>query len=184
MSRKNIIMHFATLLLFGVLYPLLICGIGLLFPRASKGLPLEKNGKIIGFENIGQKFTEDRYFWSRPSAVGYNAASTGASNKAANNPEYLALVEKRIASFLAKNPDVQRSQIPPDLVTASGSGIDPHISPQGAIIQESRVAKARGMSIVQVDELVQMHIASPLFGPKKVNVLRLNLALDEWEKTK
>ena len=185
-SLRNVLgLHFSTLLMFGILFPLLIWGIGLLFPSQSNGLPIYKNGKLIGFENIGQKFTESKYFWGRPSAVNYNAAATGCSNKGPTNPEYLADVEKRINEFLARNPGVKRSEIPSDLVTASGSGIDPHISLQAALIQVSRVAKERNLDRQKVKALVQKQIEKPLlglFGTERVNVLKLNLALDQLKK--
>ncbi len=182
---KNILsdikLHFSTLILFGLLFPLLIWAVGLFFPNQSNGLPIYKDGKLIGFENIGQKFYSDKYFWGRPSAVDYNAASTGGSNKGPTNPEYLKEVEKRIEDFLKRNPDVKRNEIPSDLVTASGSGIDPDISPQAAQIQVPRVAKARRLNNNEVMQLVERHIEKPLFnifGTAKVNVLRLNLALN------
>jgi K+-transporting ATPase ATPase C chain len=179
---KDIKLHFATLIMFGLLFPLLIWAIGLVFPNQSSGLPIYKNSQLIGFENIGQKFTSDKYFWGRPSAVDYNAASTGGSNKGPANPEYLKEVEKRIEYFLKRNPGIKRNQIPSDLVTASGSGIAPDISVQGAIIQIPRVAKARAISQVELKKLVEEHIGKPLlgfFGPEHVNVLKLNIALDK-----
>ena len=97
---KDIKLHFSTLILFGLLFPLLIWAIGLIFPNQSSGLPIYKEGQLVGFENIGQKFYSDKYFWGRPSAVDYNAASTGGSNKGPSNPEYLNEVEKRIEYFL------------------------------------------------------------------------------------
>ncbi len=179
---KDIKLNFTTLILFGLLFPLLIWVIGLIFPNQANGLPIYKNGELIGFENIGQKFYSDKYFWGRPSAVDYNAASTGGSNKGPTNPEYLTEVEKRIDEFLQRNPEVKRNEIPSDLVTASGSGIDPHISAQAAIIQIPRVAKARNLDRKVVRKLVEQHIEKPLFGlfgTEKVNALKLNLALDE-----
>jgi len=179
---KDIKLNFAALILFGLLFPLLIWVIGLIFPSQANGLPIYKNGELIGFENIGQKFYSDKYFWGRPSAVDYNAASTGGSNKGPTNPDYLADVEKRIEDFLAKNPEVKRSEIPSDLVTASGSGLDPDISPQAALIQIPRVAKVRKLNEDLVRKLVEQHVEKPLFGlfgTEKVNVLKLNLALDE-----
>jgi len=181
---KDLKLHFATLILFGLLFPLLIRTIGLLFPQQSNGLPIYRDGKLIGFENIGQKFYSDKYFWGRPSAVNYNGAVTGGSNKGPTNPEYLAQVEQRIQEFLDKNPGVNRSEIPSDLVTASGGGLDPHISPQDARIQVARVAVARNLEPERVRQLVESHIEAPLFGlfgPARVNVLNLNLALDEMD---
>ena len=131
-----------TIVLFGVLYPLLITGIAkVIAPNNGNGEEITVNGKVVGFELIGQKFNEDRYFNSRPSAVDYNAAATGGSNKGPSNPEYLAVVQARIDTFLTHNPSVKREQIPVDLVTASGSGLDPHISPEAARIQVARVAR-------------------------------------------
>ncbi len=171
--------------MFGLLFPLLIWGIGQVFPNQTNGLPIYNNGNVIGFENIGQKFHSDKYFWGRPSAVDYNATSTGGSNKSTTNPEYLEEVKKRIDEFLLKNPEVKRSDIPSDLVTASGSGIDPHISPQAAFIQVPRIAKERNLDRQKVKQLVINRIKKPLlglFGTERVNVLKLNLALDELKK--
>jgi K+-transporting ATPase ATPase C chain len=179
---KDIKLNFATLILFGLLFPLSIWAIGLMFPAQANGLPIYKNGELIGFENIGQKFYSDKYFWGRPSAVDYNAAATGGSNKGPTNPDYLAEVENRIQDFLAKNPEVKRSEIPSDLVTASGGGLDPHISPQAAFIQIARVADARNLNRQTLRKLVEENIEPPflrMFGPERINVLKLNLALDE-----
>jgi K+-transporting ATPase ATPase C chain len=139
----------------------------------------------VGYANEGQKFTKDEYFWSRPSAVDYNAAGSGGSNKGPSNPDYLKQVEGRIQDFLKHNPGVTRAQIPAELVTASGSGLDPDLSPAGAQVQVARVAKARGLSADQLTKLVDEHTEKPmlgLFGPAKVNVLKLNVALDELKK--
>jgi len=179
---KDIRLHFSTLILFGLLFPLLIWSIGLIFPAQANGLPIYKDGKLIGFENIGQKFYSDKYFWGRPSAVDYNAAATGGSNKGPTNPDYLAEVERRIQEFLEKNPEVKRSEIPSDLVTASGGGLDPHISPQAALIQIPRVAEERNIDRNMLRQLVQKSIEPPflgIFGTERINVLKLNLALDE-----
>ena len=179
---KDVKLNFIMLIIFGLAFPLLIWAIGLIFPHQSNGLPIYKNGELIGFENIGQKFSSDKYFWGRPSAVDYNAAATGGSNKGPTNPEYLAEVEKRIDEFLKNNPEVKRSEIPSDLVTESGGGLDPHISPQAAFIQIPRVAEARKIDRQTLKKLIEDNIEPPflgLFGPKKVNVLKLNLALDD-----
>lgn len=184
---KDIKLNFVTLIVFGLIFPLLFWAIGLFFPHQSNGLPFYENGKLVGFKNIGQKFTSDKYFWGRPSAFDYNAASTGASNKGPTNPEYLKDVEKRIEDFLKRNPGIKREQIPSDLVTASASGIDPDISVQGAMIQIPRIAKTRNISKTQLDSLVENHIEKPflnMFGPEKVNVLMLNIALDNLQKQK
>ncbi|HEY6907277.1 MAG TPA: K(+)-transporting ATPase subunit C, partial [Ignavibacteriaceae bacterium] len=162
-----------------------ILAVGQLFPGQSHGLPIYKNGKLIGFENIGQKFTDPRYFWGRPSTVDYNAASTHGSNKGPTNPDYLKTVQDRIDTLLKYNPGIKKSEIPADLVTASGSGLDPNISVQGALIQIKRIAIMRKLDIAVLKRLVVNHIEQPLlgvFGPERVNVLKLNLALDELVK--
>lgn len=142
------------------------------------------NGKVVGAANVGQSFTQDRYFWSRPSCAGdgYDAASSGGSNKGATNPEYLAEVEARIDTFLVHHPYLQRKDVPAEMVTASSSGLDPDITPQCARVQVRRVAAARGMSVGQVADLVEKSVQRPLlglFGTERVNVLKLNIALDE-----
>lgn len=173
------------MVLFAGLYPLVIAGIGKLAPGHGSGETIRFKGHTVGYLNIGQKFTADKYFWSRPSAVDYNAAGSGGSNKGPSNPEYLKAVEGRIDSFLVHNPTVKHSQIPAELVTASGSGLDPDLSPEAAKIQAWRVASVRGIPIEKILELVDSHTERPLFGlfgPPKVNVLKLNIALDELKK--
>ncbi len=176
---------FITLLFFGVAYPLLIVGIAqIVAPNSGKGELVEMDGKVLGFSLIGQKFTSDKYFNSRPSAVEYNAAATGGSNKGPSNPDYLALVEQRVQDFLSKNPTVKRSDIPVDIVTASGGGLDPDISIQAAIIQIPRIAKARDISEEKLTELVNKNTSHPLLGlmgTSSVHVLKLNIALDEMK---
>jgi len=169
------------IILCSVLYPLLIAGIATTAPGQGKGVTLSVNGKVVGYENIGQKFTKDEYFWSRPSAVDYNAAGSGGSNKAPYAPDFLATVQARIDSFAKHNPGVNKTDIPVELVTASGSGLDPDVSPAGAYIQVARVAKARNMPEGTIRKLIETHIEKPLlgiFGPEKVNVLKLNIGLD------
>lgn len=147
------------------------------------------DGKVVGAANVGQQFTQDIYFWGRPSCAGdgYDAASSGGSNKGPTNPEYLAEVEARIDTFLVHHPYLQRKDVPAEMVTASGSGLDPDITPQCARVQVRRVAAARGMSEQQVADLVEKSIQSPflgLFGTEKVNVLKLNIALEELDNKK
>ncbi len=164
------------------IYPLAIAGIGKFTPGHGDGETITLKGRVVGYANIGQKFTKDEYFWSRPSAVDYNAAGSGGSNKGPSNPDYLKDVQKRIDDFLKRNPGVKRSDIPAELVTASGSGLDPDLSPAGAKVQVARIAHARNLSVQQVTKLVDDHTEQPLlglFGPSKVNVLKLNVALDE-----
>lgn len=181
---KNIIsiLKFTVLIviLFAVIYPLTILGIAQFAPNEGKGETLSVNGKVVGYQKIGQKFDKPNYFWGRPSAVDYNAAGSGGSNKGASNAEYLAQVQKRIDTFLVVHPYLKKSEIPADMVTASGSGLDPNISPQGALIQVKRVADARKLSEDKVKALVEKMSSKPtLMGTETINVLELNVALDE-----
>lgn len=176
-----------TAILFGVLYPLFVTGIAkVIAPNGGLGEQVSVNGKVVGFELIGQKFDDDRYFNSRPSAVDYNAASTGGSNKGPTNPEYLAVIQARIDTFLIHNPGVKKDQIPVDLVTASGGGLDPHISPAAAKIQVARIANVRHLDPAKLNSLVDQHIERPIFGlgTSRVHVLRLNIALDQLDAKK
>ena len=169
------------IILFAVIYPLIISAVAHLTPYNGKGNTLEVNGKIVGFQNVGQSFTDTKYFWGRPSAVNYNAAGSGGSNKGPSNPEYLKDVQARIDSFLVYHPYLKKRQIPSEMVTASGSGLDPDISPLSAMIQVKRVARKRNISEDKIIDLVNKQTQTPLFGlfgPPKVNVLELNIALD------
>ena len=169
-----------TLVLFSGVYTLAVWGIAQFSPNGGEGETISHNGKTY-YENIGQTFTEDRYFWSRPSAVSYNAAGSGGSNKAASNPDYIATVQARVDTFLVHNPGVAKAEIPVDLVTASGSGLDPHISPKAAQAQVQRIARLRNLPPEKVQALVAEHTEKPLlgfFGPERVHVLKLNIALD------
>jgi K+-transporting ATPase ATPase C chain len=153
-----------------------------LAPGKGKGETVSVNDKIVGWKLVGQKFTDDKYFWGRPSAVDYNAAASGGSNKGPTNPEYLKSVQERIDSFLAHNPGIQKNEVPSDLVTASGSGLDPNISVQGAIVQVKRIAAIRSIDEEKVRKLVNQHANKPLFGifgPERVDVLQLNIGLDK-----
>ncbi|MGB4770067.1 MAG: potassium-transporting ATPase subunit KdpC [Chitinophagaceae bacterium] len=166
------------LVICGGLYFGIVTLVGKLAPGTGKGQTLTSKGRVVGYENIGQSFTEDRYFWGRPSAVNYNAAGSAGSNKGPSNPDYLATVQARIDSFLAHNPDVKKAEIPAELVTASGSGLDPHISPEAAKIQVARVAKARNTDPKKIQELIIVHTSTYLLAPDVVNVLALNISLD------
>lgn len=171
----------ATLILVSVIYPLVVAGIAKLAPGGGAGETVMVNGKPVGYALVGQKFTQDRYFNSRPSAVDYNAAGSAGSNKGPSNPDYLRTVQARIDTFLVHNPGVKKSDIPAELVTASGSGLDPDLSPEAARIQVARIAKVRGIPADRLNQLVDQHTQGPLlglFGPSKVNVLKLNVALD------
>src|SRR5688572_14490899 len=145
------------LIICAVLYPLLIAAVAQLAPGAGKGETISINGKVVGYANIGQHFTDDKYFWGRPSAVGYNAAGSAGSNKGPSNPDYLKTVQDRIDTFLWHNPGIQKHQIPADMVTASGSGLDPDISPEAAYIQIKRVANTRMIAEEKVKALVTAH---------------------------
>ena len=171
-------------ILCSVLYPLLITAVGRLTPGQGKGETVLVNGKVVGYTLIGQKFSDDKYFWSRPSAAGYNAAGSSGSNKGPSNPDYLKDVQAHIDTFLAHNPGIRKEEIPAELVTYSGSGLDPDLSPAGAKIQVKRIAVVRKLSADKLYILVDNYTEKPLlgiFGPAKVNVLKLNLALDNLQ---
>lgn len=165
---------------FAVIYPLVIWGIAQFSPNSGKGKTVKYDEKTY-YIGIGQLFNDDKYFWSRPSAVAYNAAGSGGSNKGPSNPEYLAEVQARIDTFLAHNPGIEKAEIPADLVTASGSGLDPHISVQAAKVQVKRIARLRHLSENTLLQLIQNNTEKPLlglFGTERINVLKLNLDLD------
>ena len=178
---KGIRMTAVLLVLFMVVYPLSLWAIAQFAPNNGNGeVVTYKHSK--GYANIGQSFTADNYFWGRPSAVDYNAAGSGASNKGASNEEYLAVVQGRIDTFLLKNPTVKKSELPVDLVTASGSGLDPNISVTSAKVQIARIQKARNIDSEKLNALIDATTEHPflgVFGPTKVNVLKLNIALDQ-----
>ena len=171
---------FICLIFFSGLYTVMVLGAAQLAPDGGKGEVISASGKTY-FRNISQSFKQDRYFSSRPSAVGYNAAGAGGSNKGPSNPDYLAEVAARIDTFMAHNPGVERSTIPSDLVTASGAGLDPHLSLPAARVQVPRIARVRGLQPDAVNAVISQHTEAPLLGflgTEKVNVLELNLALD------
>lgn len=164
-------------------YTTMILGIAQLAPNQGKGEIIIQNGKTY-YANIGQNFTDDKYFNSRPSAAGYNSAGSAGSNKGPSNPEYLAEVQARIDTFLVHNPGVIKAEIPSELVTASGSGLDPHISVQSAKVQVKRIAKERNLNESDLVTLIQENTEKPLlglFGTEKINVLKLNLALNNLQ---
>jgi K+-transporting ATPase ATPase C chain len=164
------------------LYTLLIWGIAQAAPNNGKGETVSVNNKVVGYKLEGQNFTDDKYFNSRPSACGYNAAGSGASNKGPSNPDYLKTVQDKIDTFLVHNPSVKKGDIPSELVTASGSGLDPDLSPKGAHVQVARISKARNISEEKINALVDQQIQKPLlglFGTEKVNILQLNIELDK-----
>jgi K+-transporting ATPase ATPase C chain len=159
-------------------YFLLVAAVGKLTPGGGGGETITVKGKVVGYANIGQQFTNDKYFQGRPSAVGYNAAGSAGSNKGASNPDYLKTVQERIDTFLAHNPGVSKSDVPAELVTASGSGLDPHLSPAAAKVQVKRIGAIRGITETALLNLIDENTEKPFLGPQVVNVLKLNMALD------
>lgn len=177
-------MTVVMIVLCAVLYPLLIAGIARMAPGKGKGETVSVNGRVVGYEKVGQPFTEDKYFWGRPSAVSYNAAGSGGSNKGVSNPDYIKTVAERADSFMVHHPGISVSEIPAEMVTASGSGLDPDISPASARIQVKRIAAVRRLSEKKLYDLVEAHTEMPLgkmMGPVKINVLKLNIALDQLQ---
>ena len=175
----------AMIVILGILYPLAVLGIGQLVANnaANSSLVTDSSGTVAGSELIGQQFDGPQWFAGRPSAAGdgYDAMSSGGSNLAADSPDLLADVEDRRAQIAADN-GVDPSTVPPDALTASGSGLDPNISPEYALLQVNRVADARGLPADQVRDLVQAHIqgrALGFIGEERVNVLELNIALNQ-----
>jgi K+-transporting ATPase ATPase C chain len=169
-----------ALVFFAGVYTAVIWGVAQLAPNGGKGEIVMAGDKKY-YANIGQTFTKDQYFNSRPSAVGYNAAGSGGSNKGPSNPEYLATVQARIDTFLVHNPGVEKKDIPVELVTASGSGLDPDITSKSALVQVKRIAAIRKVSEETVTQIIAKNTEGPLlglFGPEKINVLKLNVALD------
>ena len=171
--------------LTGVLYPLLVTGIAQgLFTGRANGSVLRRDGQIVGSSLQGQLFTEDRYFHTRPSAAGdgYDAGATSGSNAGPTNEEFLAEVRKRVANYHETNGLPPDAPVPVDAVTASGSGLDPHITPANADLQVARVAQARGADEQRVRALVAEHTSGStwgILGEDAINVVELNLALDE-----
>ncbi|CAG0934404.1 Potassium-transporting ATPase KdpC subunit [Thermoflexales bacterium] len=170
--------------LTGLVYPLIVTGIAqIVFPQQAQGSLIVKDGKAIGSELIGQSFDDPQYFWGRLSATEpfpYNAAASSGSNYGPLNPALLEMVQGRVAALKAADPD-NTQPIPVDLVTASGSGLDPHISPAAAEYQVARVARRRGLDVSTVRQLVAQHTEGrdlAVLGEPRVNVLELNLALD------
>ena len=174
------------LVFFSGIYTAVVWSIAKLTPNKGQADTITQNGKKY-YSNIAQNFSDDKYFSSRPSAVAYNAAGAGGSNKGPSNPDYLKDVQGRIDSFLVHNPAIQKSEIPSDLVTASGGGLDPNISVQAANVQTKRIAKIRNIAEANIQQLIISNTEKPLlglFGTEKINVLKLNLALDNLSANK
>ena len=182
--RSALMMFFILTILTGVAYPLAVTAIAqLLFPHQANGSLISKDGKPIGSTLIGQPFDDPKYFWGRPSATApfpYNAAASSGSNLGPTNPALIETVKMRVAALKAADPG-NDTPVPVDLVTASGSGLDPHISPASAEYQVRRVARARGREEAFVRTVVRQHTEGRQFGmlgEPRVNVLAVNLALD------
>ncbi|GJH07997.1 potassium-transporting ATPase subunit KdpC [Caballeronia novacaledonica] len=182
--RPAIVLFVALTVLTGLVYPAVVTAIGqAAFPHQANGSLIERDGKAVGSEIIGQQFDAPQYFWGRLSATTpnpYNAGSSSGSNLGPTNPALADEIKGRIDALHAADPD-NRSPLPVDLVTSSGSGLDPEISPAAAAYQVARVAKARGMTSAQVEALVGEATSARQFGvlgEPRVNVLKLNLALD------
>ena len=183
--RPALVVFAALSLVTGLAYPFLTSGLAAaVFPHEAAGSLIKQGDKVVGSTWIGQSFTSPQYFWGRPSATApmpYNAAASGGSNLGPRNPALAEAIQARIAALKAADPD-NPEPVPVDLVTASGSGLDPHISPAAAAYQAARVARARNLQRAQVDALILAHTDKPLLGvlgDPVVNVLELNLALDK-----
>lgn len=181
---KNILISLKITITFCVVlfvgYVLVLWGVAAVArPNSGQAELVTLNGKVVGASNVGQNFSDTKYFWSRPTAVDYNGGGSGGSNKGPTNEEYLQEVEQRIVTFLSAHTYLSRAEVPSEMVTASGSGLDPHISPSSALVQAQRVATARGVSTEEVIQLVESIQKTPIAGSAFVNVLKLNVALDE-----
>ncbi len=182
--RPALVLLGAFTVMTGLVYPAAVTTLaGAAFSQSANGSPIEVGGKVVGSELVGQAFTSPGYFWSRPSATGpfpYNGAASTGTNQGPTNPALADAVKARIEALRAADPG-NTSPVPVDLVTASGSGLDPHISPAAALYQVGRVARARGLPEAEVRRMVEEAIESRtlgLLGAPRVHVLRLNLALD------
>ena len=186
--RPALVLFAALTVLTGLAYPVLVTGIGLLaFADQAAGSLVLRDGKPVGSALIGQNFSDPKYVWGRPSATGpqpYNASASGGSNLGPLNPALAKAVKGRIQALRAADPG-NTSPVPVDLVTASGSGLDPHLSVAGVQFQAARVARVRQLPQAQVQQLIERHTEGPLFGflgEPRVNVLQLNLALDAVQR--
>ena len=179
--RPAFFMLIIMTLITGLAYPLAMTGIGqVVFSNQANGSAITLNNKVVGSELIGQAWSSDKYFWGRPSAAGkgYDAAASSGSNL---GPTSKTLMDRITADVKKLNPSNGAKPVPADAVTASASGLDPHISPAFAVLQIARIAKSRGIAEPQLNALVAAHIENPafgIFGEPRVNVLLLNLALD------
>ena len=179
--RPAFVLAGVALLGFGLLYSLAGAGLGsLLFPHQAGGSLIERDGQVIGSSLVAQPFADDRYFQSRPSAAGYDVMALAGSNQARTNPDLRKRIDEARAA-VASREGVTPDAAPSDLVTQSGGGIDPHLSPAAIQLQIARVARVRGVPVGEVERLVAAHTEAPQFGllgAPRINVLALNLALD------
>lgn len=199
-TRQAVLVTVVLMLICGLLFPCLLTGLSsVIFPHQAGGSLITVNGMAVGAEHVGQEFTQDCYMWSRPSAYHYNVytegedgakyyndgtefggLASGSNNYAPSNPALVERVEADMETFLEKNPEIKREDIPTDLLTASGSGLDPHISPESAQIQIPRIAQASGLSEESLQEVVKRNTAGKLlgvFGEETVNVLKVNIEI-------
>ena len=181
--KQAILFTVVTMVLLGGGYHVVLWGIGrVVFPAQAEGSLIRRgDGTVIGSRLIAQKFSRPEYFRPRPSGVDYNAASTGGTNYGPSNPDHLKAVQERLES-IAEEEGVRANRVPSEMVTASGGGLDPHISPAAAELQARRVADSRTVDVGRVREVIAEHTEQPTFGflgRPRVNVLELNLALDE-----
>jgi K+-transporting ATPase ATPase C chain len=181
---QSLVLTVFLILILGFIYPLFIRGIAYLAPGSGNGTETTYKGRVVGFDLIGQDFTIDKYFHGRPSSVGYNASGSGGSNKSIYNPDYIKTMEATLDTFLVHNPGIPKKDVPVELITASGSGLDPDISPPAAYVQVSRIAKTRRLNSEEIQNLIKKMTVRPflgLFGPEKVNVLKINIELDKLQ---
>ena len=204
-SRQALTVTIVLMVICGFLFPVFMSLVsGVIFPHQANGSLITVDGEAVGSEHVGQEFTEDYYMWGRPSAYHYNTyvenedgtqtyndgsefggLASGSNNYAPTNPDLKARVENDIALFLEKNPDVKEEDIPTDLLTASGSGLDPHISPMSAQIQVPRIVEASGLSEEEVQQIIEDNTKGKLlgiFGEETVNVLEVNIDIKEAMK--
>jgi len=183
---KSIMANVVLVLLVCGFYPLIVTGIGQTFfsDNANGGL-IQKDGKTVGAKLIGQAFSKPEYFHGRPSSAGdkgYDAANSSGSNLGPTNQKLFDAVKGNVEALLKDNPTLKKGEVPVDLVTASASGLDPHISPESAYVQADRIASARKTDVAQIKAFIEAHVEGPqlgIFGESVVNVLQLNLDLDQ-----
>lgn len=185
--RPALVLFVLITLATGLVYPLVVTGLAkVIFPEQAQGSLIKRGNEVIGSSLIGQNFAGENYFWSRPSATSpmpYNAGNSGGSNLGPTNVALVDAVKSRVVTLRAAHP-TQKGEVPTDLVTTSASGLDPHISPAAAYYQVDRIAAARKLDVATIKFLVDRSIESPqwgIFGEERVNVLRLNVALDNLQ---